>query len=161
MSKNKNMKRDFKGFTVPRKLIQTIGTLDAVTVSAIRVGAPGISNTQIRRVFKRGYITRLKLEPSHAHELCVASQRGNLFGSDFDSGFIGFICEWCECKTLSIQEHHFPISAKDGGKNTVFICAACHADYHTMTDVGVVGLSYEMEKYFDCSDLDYFRFERF
>ena len=30
-----------------------------------------------------------------------------------------------------IVQHHYPIRAKDGGKDTVKICAGCHSEFHT------------------------------
>ena len=39
-------------------------------------------------------------------------------------------CEWCGSMVHTLQKHHFPVSAKDGGKDIVEICGSCHADFH-------------------------------
>ena len=40
-------------------------------------------------------------------------------------------CEWCDNDELQpLEEHHFPISRKDGGKKVVRICMLCHKTYH-------------------------------
>lgn len=41
-------------------------------------------------------------------------------------------CEWCGEKCYILQEHHFPISAKDGGKEIVKICPNCHYTFHKL-----------------------------
>ena len=45
------------------------------------------------------------------------------------------ICEWCNCKTLSAQEHHHPVPKHIGGESVVNICANCHQEYHAMDKV--------------------------
>lgn len=42
----------------------------------------------------------------------------------------GIKCEWCGRESNVIQKHHFPILAKNGGKDTVNICPNCHYTYH-------------------------------
>lgn len=43
-------------------------------------------------------------------------------------------CPWCGCSTMKLQAHHYPITAKDGGTETVMICANCHDEYHYLID---------------------------
>ena len=42
-------------------------------------------------------------------------------------------CEWCHSRTYAIDSHHFPVARKDGGKDTVNICANCHRSFHLLT----------------------------
>ena len=42
----------------------------------------------------------------------------------------GLICEWCNKESYILQEHHYPISRKNGGKNIVRICPNCHYTFH-------------------------------
>lgn len=44
----------------------------------------------------------------------------------------GIKCEWCGIKTNAIQEHHFPITKANGGKNIVRICPNCHSEFHKL-----------------------------
>jgi len=39
-------------------------------------------------------------------------------------------CEWCGHRTPAIHRHHWPIPKRDGGTETVNICATCHATAH-------------------------------
>lgn len=41
-------------------------------------------------------------------------------------------CEWCGKKCYILQDHHFPVSAKDGGKEIVKICPNCHYTFHKL-----------------------------
>ena len=41
-------------------------------------------------------------------------------------------CEWCKKECYILQEHHFPISAKNGGKEIVNICPNCHYTFHKL-----------------------------
>lgn len=40
------------------------------------------------------------------------------------------VCNWCGCNTLKLHKHHYPISRKDGGTETVSICPNCHNEFH-------------------------------
>lgn len=44
------------------------------------------------------------------------------------------ICSWCKANTYRLHSHHFPKSRKNGGLETVEICASCHDEYHFMND---------------------------
>lgn len=44
----------------------------------------------------------------------------------------GFTCEWCGCKTIAIQYHHYPIPKHKGGTKTVKICPNCHYEFHAL-----------------------------
>lgn len=46
----------------------------------------------------------------------------------------GVVCEWCQGETLRLHSHHFPVSAKDNGEETVEICPNCHDEYHCLMD---------------------------
>ena len=50
------------------------------------------------------------------------------------------VCEWCECKTMVLHKHHYPIPARAGGTSTVSICPNCHAEYHALVDTAVYRL---------------------
>ena len=40
-------------------------------------------------------------------------------------------CEWCGCKTSILHKHHYPVSKREGGKETVNICSNCHNEFHS------------------------------
>lgn len=42
-------------------------------------------------------------------------------------------CEWCECNTTVLHNHHFPIPRKLRGVETVNICPNCHYEFHHLT----------------------------
>lgn len=41
-------------------------------------------------------------------------------------------CEWCGKECYILQEHHYPIPAKNGGKEIVKICPNCHYTFHKL-----------------------------
>lgn len=68
---------------------------------------------------KKGYIvSRKNKSPQEVKQLAL------------DSKNKGKICEWCKEKVVVLHEHHYPISKKDGGEDTVRICPNCHYSFH-------------------------------
>ncbi len=62
-----------------------------------------------------------------------------------------YICQWCKSQTYRLNAHHFPIAKKDGGKETVDICANCHSEFHWLVDHYHYKVKEEYEKIFlDC-----------
>ena len=45
-------------------------------------------------------------------------------------GFGDTVCEWCNCKTVVLHKHHYPIPKSEGGTKTVSICPNCHHEFH-------------------------------
>lgn len=43
-------------------------------------------------------------------------------------------CLFCGYNKSFLDEHHYPIRAKDGGTNTISICSNCHREFHYITD---------------------------
>ena len=41
-------------------------------------------------------------------------------------------CDWCKKECYILQEHHYPISSKNGGKKIVKICPNCHYTFHKL-----------------------------
>jgi len=52
-----------------------------------------------------------------------------LKNKDYISG-----CIFCGISHITLDEHHYPIRAKDGGVNTITICPNCHRHFHELTD---------------------------
>lgn len=44
----------------------------------------------------------------------------------------GLTCEWCGKECYILQDHHYPISHKKGGKKIVKICPNCHYTFHKL-----------------------------
>lgn len=63
----------------------------------------------------------------------ILSNKSKSIVSEIDNTPI-HICEWCESQTYILHSHHFPIPKKDNGKETVDICANCHAEFHWLVD---------------------------
>ena len=91
---------------------------DAIMMKA--VSKPTVSRTK-QSLKKMGYIKSNNISPKEAKKMVL------------DNKNKGFICEWCGTKTYAIQKHHYPISQKDGGEQTVNICPNCHFEYHLIT----------------------------
>lgn len=58
-------------------------------------------------------------------------------------------CEWCQCETLVLNDHHYPLSKKEGGKETVKICASCHYEYHYLEKCYTFTPSEEIQNLWD------------
>lgn len=43
-------------------------------------------------------------------------------------------CRLCGYSKCTLDEHHYPIRAKDGGTNTIPLCPNCHRLFHEKTD---------------------------
>ena len=43
-------------------------------------------------------------------------------------------CLFCGYNGVAIDEHHYPIRKKDGGKETIRLCANCHREFHFLAD---------------------------
>lgn len=70
---------------------------------------------------KKGCLSETKkLSPNDAKEMTIKIANK------------GSKCEWCGKESYVLQRHHFPISAKNGGTETVLICPNCHYTYHQL-----------------------------
>ena len=123
------------GFWVSGSLIEKVGVTDAVLLSAYYSGFH-VSKNKIRRLESKGYLISQKLSDDKAYKILKTIDRPDWVG--------GLECEWCGCRSISIQMHHFPIRRKDGGEETVNICAGCHTDFHALTDIRVKSFSKEI-----------------
>lgn len=43
-------------------------------------------------------------------------------------------CFFCGYSKSYLDKHHYPIRAKDGGKDTIDICSNCHREFHELAD---------------------------
>ena len=85
-----------------------------------------VSENQLKRIKKKlwklFYIEEVKLNNEEAKLKTInLSHKGN-------------ICEWCDEESFILQEHHYPIQKKDGGKDVVKICPNCHYTFHYLKD---------------------------
>ena len=78
----------------------------------------------MRRLIKSGYISKNNLKPEEIKSLCT--QKSNIIHilSGYDK------CDWCGCRSITMNEHHYPIRANAGGEDVVLICPDCHYSYH-------------------------------
>jgi hypothetical protein len=58
-------------------------------------------------------------------------------------------CEWCECQTGYLHEHHYPVRRSQGGIETVSICPNCHSEYHTLEHLGAYLIT---DKVLECDE---------
>jgi hypothetical protein len=109
-------KTEFKGIWISKDDILKLGWKKAFIKSAYLNHAPNMIKNEIKEAIK---LLDINKDPQSIKKY-VLENVGNLY------------CEWCDRLVHSLQEHHFPISKKDGGKNIVKICGACHSDYHSI-----------------------------
>lgn len=93
------------------------------------ISSDGTVTNSCKELVNKGLIATQNnnMTPQDAVELITAKKPQYI-----ESG--GITCSWCGGKTLRLQLHHYPISARDGGQRTVEICANCHDEYHYLTD---------------------------
>lgn len=85
-------------------------------------------NNSIKQLISKKYISaqRYEVDP-HEAAAKVQAKTPQYIES-------GVVCDWCSGLTLRLHSHHFPVPAKDKGKETVRICANCHDEYHYLVD---------------------------
>lgn len=44
-------------------------------------------------------------------------------------------CEWCNCLTGFLHNHHYPVPRSKGGEKTVTICPNCHSEFHLLVRI--------------------------
>lgn len=53
------------------------------------------------------------------------------------------ICCWCNSETYVLHDHHYPVTAKSNGSDTIQICANCHSEYHFLKTVTLIRINKE------------------
>ena len=43
-------------------------------------------------------------------------------------------CIFCGYSKSTLDEHHYPVRSKDGGTDTISLCANCHREFHEIAD---------------------------
>lgn len=61
----------------------------------------------------------------------------------------GLQCQWCNGRTIALQEHHYPISKSKGGTEVVSICASCHFEFHQLLSVARYAPSDKLIQFFE------------
>lgn len=49
-------------------------------------------------------------------------------------------CLFCGYDKCSLDNHHYPIRTKDGGKDTIKLCPNCHRRFHDLADYSKRGV---------------------
>jgi len=120
-------------------IAQAVGLRPATVFAVIKQTKEGIDKASILRILS--FLTRSTLERS----LKILLDRGLVTLVDYSPpeianilraktvkrlGYGTLTCEWCQCRTLTLTEHHYPIPKCSGGDATVGICHNCHAEFH-------------------------------
>jgi len=74
-------------------------------------------------LIRKGYIR--KFEYSTDIEIFQSISKGTLFKTG---------CVLCGYNKCTLDEHHYPIRAKNGGEDTVSLCPNCHRLFHEKAD---------------------------
>ena len=76
----------------------------------------------ISNLIRKGYLIRVKKYSDND-----AFKTLNKKSSDVGCLFCGF-------SEVTLDNHHYPIRAKDGGEDTIRLCPNCHRKFHELTD---------------------------
>ena len=85
-------------------------------------------NRKLNELIKKDFIKKEKLQPKERKQYIVDNKNVD------DTGIGHKFCDWCNTKTLSLNEHHYPIPKNKGGEDTVFICPNCHYEFHHLKE---------------------------
>ncbi len=137
------MERAFKGIWIPAEILhdEKLNITEKIYLSILKMDLDiktnnemakfiGISNSRLSEIKKmlviKGYLAYKELTPEQKLEAMLSYKN------------TGKICEWCGCKTIALQEHHYPIQKKDGGIEIVKICPNCHYEFHHVEQMVVI-----------------------
>jgi hypothetical protein len=73
------------------------------------------------------YITQKITTPEDKVRILINKKMNN-------TGHGTYKCEWCKTNTTVIHSHHYPVSKKNKGTDTVNICPNCHCEFHNGFD---------------------------
>lgn len=109
----------------------------SATVLARQIGTAGRTVMRWLRDLERfGYIARrCRMSKENAVNLLRDKKVFPNYEYGLDGGRLK--CAWCGVQTCVLEQHHYPVAEKDGGTETVDICANCHREYHFLTDEGI------------------------
>lgn len=105
-----------------------VGSLNEITSKT------SVKNSTVSRALswltKKGYIDRIdKLSPYDAKGLLCQKIPNDYWDHESSKK-----CEWCKSTVLRLHGHHYPIPNSKGGKHRVYICPACHDEFHYLVD---------------------------
>lgn len=129
---------DFKGVFIPQEiledksltaseklylsLLKVYNIRDADKIICLDISQKTLENIKTK-LEKHGYLNFIK---QHEKDVYKAKEMTIKFSHN------GYKCEWCGQKCYVLHKHHFPVSAKDGGTETVDICPNCHYTFHNI-----------------------------
>ena len=87
----------------------------------LNIAKPQISKT-ISRLKEKGFLIEKNI-PTDKEIFNVLNKVNS------DNG-----CTFCGYTGIAIDDHHYPIRRKDGGKKTISLCANCHREFHYLSD---------------------------
>jgi hypothetical protein len=134
------MDRDFKGIWIPKEILNRYGANTAAMISSFYFKAPGYESN-LRYLRKHKLIYHINYDKTQIVKMLV--------NKCMDGYGIGNkICMWCGIRTITLHEHHYPISKADGGTKTVMICPNCHQEYHSLLNKNSWDLVEEVKQYY-------------
>lgn len=77
----------------------------------------------LKRLIKKEYIKKLS-NYTYKEVFDILSK-----GYSHENG-----CIICGYSKSTLDEHHYPVRAKNGGNETISICANCHREFHEIAD---------------------------
>lgn len=127
----KNYGRRETTIAIPRKLIGKFDIKLIYKLSCSIGKIKKIDRNDWVKLEKIGLAKKVRFNQQEIKE--ILSNKSKCLVTEIENTPI-HICEWCESQTYILHSHHFPIAKKDGGKNTVEICANCHSEFHWLVD---------------------------
>lgn len=141
---------------VDREMIRKIGMREAVTLQTIKdmmnddkfITYEALRNeltffgekalrTLLNHLVNSSYITMSKLGPSEKLEMLkLKDLKGKGIGNS--------VCPCCNCRTLTLHNHHYPIPRHLNGTETIPLCPSCHYEYHYLGAVDIIKLRQEI-----------------
>lgn len=130
---------------IPRDLAKKFGHKPIYILGMFYGGFQNPTREQWKDFEKLGICEKIKYSPEEIKELLC--KKSPCLVAEFDQITI-HICAWCKSQTYKIHAHHYPISKKNKGLETVNICTNCHTEFHYLSDLFHYRVKKEYEKSF-------------
>lgn len=120
------MERDFKGIWIPKEIWNKYKMQIAILACAYYQDPSLLTETEIRYLKENNILVKTNFNAENIKKVLSDKRPHKGIGTKQ--------CSWCKCTTVVLHEHHYPISKKDGGTETVSICPNCHYEFYYLMD---------------------------
>ena len=126
---------DFKGLEIPEEIFHdaSLKAVERVYLALLRKYPKYDADRIILLDISQRKLSEMKTNLQNRGYIELKIENAELAKKiTIENSHKGHKCEWCGKECYVLHKHHFPISAKDGGTETVDICPNCHYTFHSI-----------------------------